>query len=529
LEQAVTLLATAILQEKKIVVIGDFDVDGATSTALCVLVLNSMGARVDYLVPDRFRYGYGLSPEIVQLAYEQKQPDLLLTVDNGIASLEGVALAKKLQMQVLITDHHLAGQVLPEADAIVNPNQPGCEFPSKNLAGVGVAFYLLSRLKTVLKEKNYFVEQQKTETNLADYLDLVALGTVADVVSLDHNNRILVQQGLLRIRARKCRPGIVALLAVKNIAIETVVASDLAFYVAPRLNAAGRLDDMSHGIECLLTPSESVAAQYASELDGINQDRIAIEFTMQNEAMQALQQCSFSSENLPLGLVMYHPAWHQGVSGILASRLKEKFHRPTIVFAPNQDDNGHFSELKGSARSLNGIHIRDVLDEVATKNPGLITRFGGHAMAAGLSLPKDNLALFKAAFNQALEKYAHSDVFEPVLWTDGELAPEYFKQSFVEKIKFLLPWGQHCPEPLFVGEFICLEQRILKEKYLKLAVSHPNSNSVFDVMVFQIDVREWPNPAIKRVRLAYKVVLNTFRGVTKVELVADYIEAIREN
>lgn len=528
LEQALVLLEQALREKKRILIVGDFDADGATSTALAVLALRALGAvHVDYLVPNRFRYGYGLTPEIVELACATKSPELIITVDNGISSLEGVSAAQQAGLQVLVTDHHLPGTELPSADAIVNPNQPGCEFPSKNLAGVGVIFYLLSSLRTRLKASGWFAERNVPEPSLVDYLDLVALGTVADVVPLDPNNRVLVHQGLARIRAGRCRPGISALLAVAGKSPQQLVASDLAFQVAPRLNAAGRLDDMSHGIECLLAESPSLAAQYAAELDGLNIERRSIEAGMQQEALAALRQFNFDKTIMPHGLVLFDRHWHQGVIGIVAGRIKERYHRPVIAFALADDDVSEAgSALKGSARSIPGVHVRDVLDTVAARHPGLITRFGGHAMAAGLTLPAENLASFRLAFDEAVRAAASPAEFEPVLYSDGELPPDCFTESFVELLREAGPWGQGFPEPLFHGEFICLEQRLLKEKHLKLSLSHPGSNRVFDAIAFNVDRDIWPNQA-ERVRLAYRLDINEFRGSRSLQLMVEYLEPLR--
>lgn len=525
MEGALHVLEQALHHGKRILVVGDFDADGATSTALAVLALRAMGsAHTDYLVPNRFQYGYGLTPEIVALACASKSPDLIITVDNGISSLEGVAAARKADVQVLITDHHLPGAELPAANAIVNPNQPGCDFPSKCLAGVGVIFYLLSSLRTRLKETGWFAEKRLPEPVMADYLDIVALGTVADVVALDANNRLLVQQGLARIRAGRCRPGITALLAVAGKAPEQIVASDLGFQVAPRLNAAGRLDDMSLGIECLLADSPELAAQYAAELDGLNIERRSIEAGMQQEALAALKQFNLDASSLPQGLVIFDRHWHQGVIGIVAGRIKERYHRPVIAFAPAESDDDN-AELKGSARSIPGVHIRDVLDSVAARHPGMITRFGGHAMAAGLTLPADNLAAFRLAFDEAVRLVASPADLEPVLLSDGELPPECFTESFAELLREAGPWGQGFPEPLFHGEFICLEQRLLKEKHLKLSVSHPASNRVFDAIAFNVDRDIWPNQA-RRVRLAYRLDINEFRGSRALQLRVEYLEPL---
>ncbi len=525
LETALTVLEQALSGHERILVVGDFDADGATSTTLAVLALRAMGATVDYLVPNRFEYGYGLTPEIVALACATKSPELIITVDNGISSLEGVSAAQQAGLRVLITDHHLPGAELPAADAIVNPNQPDCGFPSKHLAGVGVIFYLLSRLHTRLKDADWYARQGLREPSMADYLDLVALGTVADVVPLDANNRVLVFQGLARIRAGRCRPGISALLAVAGKAQGQVVASDLAFQVAPRLNAAGRLDDMSHGIEGLLTDSPELAAQYAAELDGLNLERRSIEAGMQQEALAAVRQLSFDRERLPHGLVLFDRHWHQGVIGIVAGRLKERYHRPVIAFAPADSSEKHPTVLKGSARSIPGVHVRDVLDTVAALNPGLITRFGGHAMAAGLTLPADNLAAFRLAFDAAVHAAADPADFEPVLYSDGELPPDCFTESFVELLREAGPWGQGFPEPLFHGEFICLEQRLLKERHLKMSISHPESNRVFDAIAFNVDRELWPNKA-RRVRLAYRLDINEYRGSRSLQLMVEYLEPV---
>lgn len=525
MDAALDLLQQALREQWRMLVVGDFDADGATSTVLALRVLRAFGAQqVDYLVPNRFEYGYGLTPEIVALAQREKKPDLIITVDNGISSIEGVAAAKAAGIRVLVTDHHLPGASTPEADAIVNPNQSGCEFPSKNLAGVGVVFYLLSSLRTRLKNAGWFAEQKLPEASLADYLDLVALGTVADVVALDANNRVLVQQGMLRIRAGRCVPGITALLAVAAKRQDQIVATDLGFQVAPRLNAAGRLDDMSHGIECLLTDSETLAAQYASELDGLNLDRRQIEAGMQQEALSALKQLQIAADTLPHAFCLYDSRWHQGVIGILAGRIKERFHRPVIAFAPAGDNNP--TELKGSARSIPGVHVRDMLDLVAARHPGLITRFGGHAMAAGLSLPLARLAEFRVAFDAAVREMADRRDLEPVLHSDGELPPDCFSESFAQLLRDAGPWGQAFPEPLFHGEFLCLDQRLLKEKHVKLSVSHPGANRVFDAIAFNVDREVWPNQA-KRVRLAYRLDINEFRGSRSLQLRVEYLEPLQ--
>ncbi|MDX1692342.1 MAG: single-stranded-DNA-specific exonuclease RecJ, partial [Ketobacteraceae bacterium] len=425
LDAALDLLQQALQEQWDILIVGDFDADGATSSALSVLALRALGAeRVDYLVPNRFEYGYGLTPEIVEVA-RQSNPDLIVTVDNGISSISGVSAAKAAGIRVLVTDHHLPADELPDADAIVNPNQPGCEFPSKNLAGVGVIFYVMTALRTRLQQAGWFSEQGLPEPNMADFLDIVALGTVADVVPLDHNNRILVEHGLRRIRAGRCRPGIKALIEVARRTPGRLVAADLGFAVGPRLNAAGRLDDMSHGIECLLTDDPRHARDIAIELDQLNHNRKSIEFSMQNEALAILNQLQFERDSLPWGLCLYRKDWHQGVIGILASRIKERFHRPVIAFAPGDE-----GEVKGSARSIPGLHIRDALDAVAAQHPGLIAKFGGHAMAAGLSLPTQHLETFKAAFDREVRRMLTEDDLTGSVLSDGELHPRELDLPF---------------------------------------------------------------------------------------------------
>lgn len=529
LNDALVLLEQAIIQQWRIIIIGDFDADGATSTALSVRALRAMGAGfVDFLVPNRFEYGYGLTPEIVAQALQTLQPQLIITVDNGIASVEGVAAAKAAGVHVLITDHHLPGDTLPAADAIVNPNQAGCDFPSKHLAGVGVVFYVLSALRSRLRDTGWFDQRGINAPNMADYLDLVALGTVADVVGLDGNNRRLVHQGLARIRAGRCCAGITALLKVAQRDASRLVASDLGFVVAPRLNAAGRLDDMAEGIRCLLTDDPVQALRYAAELDELNHARREIEAGMQQEALSALNALRLDEGGMPVGMVLYDRHWHQGVIGILAGRIKERLHRPVIAFAPAKppafDETP--AELKGSARSIAGVHIRDVLDRVATQHPGLITRFGGHAMAAGLSLPAANLVAFRQAFQVALAEVVTPELLAAVLMTDGELAAQDFTESLAQQLRTAAPWGQAFPEPLFEGEFICLDQRVLKEKHLKLSVCHPDSNRVLDAIAFNVDRQRWPNSACQRVRLAYRLDLNYFRGMETLQLRIESLKAL---
>ena len=519
-DQAGAVLADALASDRRIVVIGDFDADGATSTALVVSALRAFGAQqVCYLVPNRFEYGYGLTPEIVELAAADN-PDLIITVDNGISSLEGVAAANALGINTLITDHHLAGAELPLADVIVNPNQPGCEFPSKNLAGVGVIFYIMLALRAELRNRAWF--EQRPEVNLAQYLDLVALGTVADVVPLDRNNRILVAEGLKRIRGGQARPGILALLEVASKDPRTVVASDLGFAVGPRINAAGRLDDMSIGIECLLSEDMAAARSQASRLHQLNMDRRIIEQDMQSEALQILAKLSLGEDaELPVAMTLYQRGWHQGVIGILASRIKDRLHRPTIAFA-----DGDEGEIKGSARSIPGIHIRDILDAVATRHPGLITRFGGHAMAAGLTLARESYDDFAEAFVLEVARHARDVNLQAIIESDGELNPEDFELNLATELRFAGPWGQHFPEPVFDGRFSIVSQRLVGEKHLKLVLTPEDGDTLLDAIAFNVDLNVWPNQSIAQVEIAYRLDVNEFRGRRSVQLMVEQLVAV---
>ncbi len=523
LAEAVEILVDAVVAQARIMVVGDFDADGATSSALAVLALRAMGVQqVDFLVPNRFEYGYGLTPEIVAVAAAQA-PDIIITVDNGISSMEGVAAAQALGIAVIVTDHHLPGTHLPTAEAMVNPNQPGCPFPSKNLAGVGVIFYVMNALRGALREMGWFAENNLPEPNMASYLDLVALGTVADVVPLDYNNRILVQQGLARMRAGVARPGIMALLEVAGRQPQRLVASDLGFAVGPRLNAAGRMDDMSLGIQCLLCDSQPLAREMAMQLDELNRDRKAIETGMQQEALGMLQKQLVADENaLPWGLCLFDDTWHQGVIGILASRLKDRYHRPTIVFADAGD-----GLIKGSARSVAGFHIRDALDAVAARHPELLQKFGGHAMAAGMSLVRENFAAFAQAFDDEVRRQLSADDLQAVVVSDGELLPAEFCLPLAAALREAGPWGQHFPEPVFDGEFFLLQQKLVGDKHLKmtLAVDARGQQQV-DAIAFNIDPQLWPNNQVQRVRLAYKLDVNEFRGKSNLQLLVDYLEAV---
>jgi single-stranded-DNA-specific exonuclease len=518
IDTAVSLLVTALAQRQRILIVGDFDADGATASAVGVLGLRMLGAaHVDYLVPNRFEFGYGLTPEIVAVAL-QRQPDLLLTVDNGISSVEGVAAAKAAGLTVLITDHHLPGPALPAADAIVNPNQPGCEFPSKALAGVGVMFYLLLALRAKLRELHWFAEHSIVEPNLAELLDLVALGSVADVVPLDANNRILVHQGIARVRAGRARAGLRAVLEVAGRDYQRINSTDLGFILGPRLNAAGRLDDMSLGIECLLCEDQALARDMAQQLDELNKDRKTIEQGMQREALAQLKDLPLA--DMPFGLCLFEPDWHQGVIGILASRLKERYFRPAIAFADAGD-----GLLKGSARSVPGLHIRDALDAVAAKHPGLISKFGGHAMAAGLSLPQEHYGAFAAAFDAEVRRQLHADDLTGRLLSDGQLAVTEFNLELAKALRHAGPWGQHFPEPLFHGVFQVVQQRLVGEKHLKLVLKTECGSIELDGIAFNIDRDVWPNASVRWVELAYKLDVNEFRGRENVQLMIAHLAA----
>ncbi|MFB4369102.1 MULTISPECIES: single-stranded-DNA-specific exonuclease RecJ [unclassified Pseudomonas] len=512
---AVELLVEGLQQRQRMLIVGDFDADGATASSVGMLGLRMLGAaHVDYLVPNRFEYGYGLTPEIVAVALS-REPDLLITVDNGISSIEGVAAAKAAGLKVLVTDHHLPGHELPAADAIVNPNQPGCTFPSKSLAGVGVIFYVLLALRARLRELGWFTAE-RPEPNLGELLDLVALGSVADVVPLDANNRILVHQGLARIRAGRARPGLRALLEVAGKQHGRITSTDLGFILGPRLNAAGRLDDMSLGIECLLCEDEALARDMAVQLDQLNQDRKAIEQGMQREALAQLKDLPL--ENLPFGLCLFEADWHQGVIGILASRLKERYHRPTIAFA----DAGE-GMLKGSARSVPGFHIRDALDAVASRHPGLISKFGGHAMAAGLSLPAEHFETFARAFDDEVRRQLCEEDLTGRLLSDGVLSIDEFNLPLARELRNAGPWGQHFPEPLFHGAFQLVQQRIVGERHLKVVLKSECGSVQLDGIAFGVDRDVWPNPTVRWVELAYKLDVNEFRGQESVQLLISHL------
>ncbi|EAM3255590.1 single-stranded-DNA-specific exonuclease RecJ [Salmonella enterica] len=518
IDNAVEILYNAFREGTRIIVVGDFDADGATSTALSVLGMRALGCdNISYLVPNRFEDGYGLSPEVVDQA-KARGAQLIVTVDNGISSHAGVAHAKTLGIPVIVTDHHLPGDTLPDAEAIINPNLRDCEFPSKSLAGVGVAFYLMLALRTFLRDKGWFDERNIAPPNLAELLDLVALGTVADVVPLDANNRILTWQGLSRIRAGKCRPGIKALLEISNRDPQQLAASDLGFALGPRLNAAGRLDDMSVGVALLLCDNLGEARVLASELDALNQTRKEIEQGMQAEALILCEKLERSSETLPGGLAMYHPEWHQGVVGILASRIKERFHRPVIAFAP-----AGYGTLKGSGRSIQGLHMRDALERLDTLYPDLMIKFGGHAMAAGLSLEEHKFERFQQRFGELVTEWLDPALLQGEVISDGPLSAAEMSMEVAQLLRDAGPWGQMFPEPLFDGRFRLLQQRLVGERHLKVMVEPVGGGPLLDGIAFNIDTTCWPDNGVREVELAYKLDINEFRGNRSLQIIIDDI------
>ncbi|MEH6824543.1 MAG: single-stranded-DNA-specific exonuclease RecJ [Motiliproteus sp.] len=523
IDPAVAQISRSIEAGERILVVGDFDCDGATSSALAVAALRALGAAwAGYLVPNRFEYGYGLSPEIVAVA-QQQSPDLLITVDNGISSVAGVRAAKAAGMRVVVTDHHLPGDELPEADALVNPNQHGCDFSGKNTCGVGVIFYVMTAVCRALQQRGWFEKRAIAVPNMAEFLDLVALGTVADVVPLDHNNRIFVDQGLKRIRAGRCRPGIAALAEIGGRTLTKLVAADLGFAIAPRLNAAGRLEDMSIGIECLLTQSPDEARRLALQLDELNQDRKLIEQQMQSQALAILAQMELGADaQLPFGVTLFEPDWHEGVIGILASRIKERLHRPVIAFA--QSEGG---QVKGSARSIPGLHIRDTLDAVAARHPELLKKFGGHAMAAGMSLDRQHFEAFQQAFDAEVRRRLQPEQLLAKIDTDGCLSVAEMSLETAQQLRNAGPWGQLFPEPLFEGVFEIVQQRIVGERHLKLVLAEAGNSQGFcvDGIAFNVDLDLWPCEA-PQARVVYKLDMNEFRGRVSLQLLVDYLEPI---
>ncbi|MDB9865997.1 single-stranded-DNA-specific exonuclease RecJ [Candidatus Thioglobus sp.] len=510
---ALDLLEKCILEDRRILIVGDFDADGATASAVAIKALRLMGAKhVDFLVPNRFKHGYGLSPEIVQEAKTDKDPNLIITVDNGISSNEGAALARSFDIDVIITDHHLPPKVLPEANSIINPNLRGCDFPSKNLAGVGVCFYLFSALKTHLVGKGYFEAHNIQVPDLRELLDLVALGTVADVVKLDQNNRILVNEGIKRIRQKLCSKGILAILELTKRPIETLQASDLGFTVAPRINAAGRLSDISQGIRCLLSEDMNDARRYAQTLEEFNIKRREEQTRMQDEALAIVE--SQTIDESQFAIVLYDETWHEGIVGIVAGKLKETYQCPCAVFAKSG------SVLKGSIRSIPDVHIKDLLDLVDRDNPGLIDKFGGHAMAAGLSLSPESFESFSEAFSEAIKK--HLEGKKPIieLMTDGELEASEITLKNAELLRSASPWGQGFEEPIFYGDFELVDQKIVGEKHLKCNLKLLGASSVLEgIAFFQEKINS------KKVRIAYKLNVNSFRGNESLQLMIESIES----
>lgn len=512
LEQAIQIMDQAIDDEKKIVIVGDYDADGATSTALMVLALRDMGATVEYLVPDRFKYGYGLTPKIADLAFTRYQPDLLITVDNGISSHAGVEQAQAHGMQVIITDHHLTTKETPKAEAVVNPNQLGCEFPSKALAGVGVAFYLLANLSSHRSKLG------KSNSKVAQYLDLVALGTYADVASLDYNNRILVDAGVKRIQQNQCRAGISALLDIAGREPSELKALDLGFVLGPRINAAGRMETMDIGIECLIAIDMQTAYPLAQQLNQLNVERRQVEAQMKQEALSELVTLQLDQADLPAALILFEPHWHQGIIGIVAGRLKEQFHRPSIVFAAD-DDGIH---IKGSARSIEGVHIRDAIELIAEQHPHLVSHFGGHAAAAGLTIQKKHFEEFKQVFEQLISTMDES-LFYATLWTDGELPTTTFQIDTVDLLQNLTPWGQKFPSPIFEGVFKVLDYRWLKETHLKLRLALENGQIV-EAIAFNASEKFEFDAMQDSVRLVYELDKNEFNGNVSLQLRVIHLE-----
>ena len=517
IDLAAVCLADAISAQKNILIIGDFDVDGATSTSLVTHALRAMGAKhVDYLLPDRFKFGYGLTPGIVKESL-RFSPDLIITVDNGISSIDGVAAARAAGIEVLVTDHHLPGEQLPLECIIVNPSQPDDTFASKSLAGVGVIFYVMCALRAELRKRSWFLSQGISEVNMADYLDLVALGTVADVVPLDYNNRLLVSLGIARMRQGFCRPGITALVEVGRRTLGRLCPDDLGFAVGPRINAAGRLDDMTIGVQCLLSESRSEAMSYAVVLNDLNQSRREIEATMKTQALDLLNTMSIPAHS-DHAVCLYDPTWHEGVVGLIASRIKDQVHRPTIAFAPHGN-----SILKGSGRSIPGLHLRDVLADVNAANPGLIDRFGGHAMAVGLSLHPNHLPLFTKEFKRAVLSRLDDVDLEQCLYTDGELEPNELSVQVTREIDKAGPFGQQFPPPMFDGVFEVVNQCLVGEKHLKLFVRQPGQIRTIEAIKFFIDLDAWPNYSVSYVHLVYRLDINHYQGNERLQLVIEQV------
>ena len=519
IETACRLLHRILKSDGSILVIGDYDTDGATAATVAILGLRSLGAKqVDYLVPNRFDYGYGLSPAIAKVALSMT-PDLVVTVDNGITSIDGVRCLRKGGINVIVTDHHLAGEELPEANAIVNPNQPGCTFPSKALSGVGVMFYLLLALRSYLRENDWFDQLGKDVPNLANLLDLVALGTVADVVQLDYNNRILVAQGIARIQHGNCRPGIKAILRAAGKAHRGISSNDLGFTVAPRLNAAGRLDDISMGIECLLTHDSRKAGELANILHQINAERRKIEQQMQQQAIEVIDD--IGQPKGADGICLYRQDWHQGITGLVASRIRERFNQPAIIFAEAAK-----GKLTGSARSVADLHIRDLIEDISRRQPGLIEKFGGHAMAAGLTLAKEHFAQFSEYFHSAVSTHFSTHTRADQIYTDGPLEQEFFTRQIAELLRNAAPWGQGFGPPLFDNEFKVIGQKVVGDQHLKLRLA--TRDQVYDGIAFRVLQPGEAAPDLDWIRAAFQLDLNDFRGIQSLQLIIEYLEPVSE-
>lgn len=521
IDEAAELLSEAVQADAKIIIVGDFDADGATSCALAISALNAFGLKnVSYLVPNRFEFGYGLSPEIVGVA-AMEQPDVIVTVDNGISSVDGVNAAQALGISVLVTDHHLPGDELPTAEVIVNPNLAHDRFASKNLAGVGVIFYVMLALRAKLRKQSWFEQVQIPEPNMSQFLDLVALGTVADVVPLDHNNRILVQQGLQRIRAGHARPGIAALLQVAKKDFRYIAASDLGFTVGPRLNAAGRMDDMSVGIECLLAHDPSVAARLAESLDELNRTRREVEDGMRAEAIELVKSLDVKNSKNTVGYCLHDKTWHQGIVGLVASRVKERVKRPVAALAPADTVNPE-GEWKGSFRSVEGVHIRDVLARVDALNPGLILKFGGHAMAAGMSIEAEKISTFADAFDAVLREMTAGMDWQQMIMSDGELSDQEFNLELAEQLRYATPWGNAFPAPLFDGYFEVCDARIVGDSHAKLVLRPRDSDDSYDAICFGY-LRDHDHLPRGIVHAAYRLDVNHYQGMKKLQLMVEHI------
>ena len=519
IETATDILLNAIDSQSRILIIGDYDADGATSSAVAILGLKMLGVEnIDYLVPNRFDFGYGLSTGIAEVALTMT-PDLVVTVDNGISSIEGVQLLKDNNVRVIVTDHHLPAKNLPEADAIVNPNQKDCQFSSKMLAGVGVMFYVLLALRSKMRTLGRFADQPQ-QPNLGVLLDLVALGTAADLVPLDHCNRVLVAQGVARIQQGKCRPGIRALLNIAGKDYQFLSSNDLGFAIAPRLNAAGRLQDMSIGIECLLTDDDGEARQLAAALHEVNNQRKELELDMQQQAMAIVDRVEAETK-AQCGLCLFDASWHQGITGLIASRLKDRYFQPTIVFAQSSGN-----KLSGSARSISGLHIRDLLESVSVNNSGLIEKFGGHAMAAGLTITEDNFKLFKKVFTQAVKHQVEDQLLENLILSDGELEAEFFTEEIAVLIRQAAPWGQSFQAPVFDNEFTVVNQRVVGQQHLKLTLRVGNKK--LEAIAFRQLVPGQTMPSYKKIRAVYQLDINEFRGIKTLQLIIQHIQPVAD-